>query len=345
MHPIARCLLFTSLCTILLPSLAHAQAISPDGALGPNLLTASAIPNAPYPDVSQFGRWTQRGPNDDVGGEIGVLGLVRQKPNGQVIATNQDGDVILNADQLQGDMQFGLTAKIEIYQISNAFGGTDLQFGYWGINSLDATRTLKDDEIYTSFFMGTTVDPVQRWNYIYSSNLYSGEANLRLYSTARFRPLVGMRYFKVEDTFNQFEFVDGGTNGYYSLTNNNLFGAQFGFEATIWRYRSWDWFAVGKYGAMHNRVEGSAEAADAVGDATKNYEGSTFSSLVDGQTGIIFRFVDQLHFRAAYQALYCDKIASGIDQSAAVNFFGTPDHVVFDSRFWHGVSLSATFSF
>ena len=346
MAPIVRCLLFSGLCAMLWPSLAHAQATQVSAAPGADLLTTSAIPSSNYPDVSDFGRWTQRGPADYIGAEIGLVGLVRQKPNGQVIATNQDDDVILNADELQGDMQFGLATKLDIYQVSNAFNGTDLQLGYWGINSMDATRTLTANQVKTNFFQGTTAGPpIQRFNYIYSSNLYSGEANLRLNNIQRLRPLVGMRYLKLEDTFDQFEFISNGTSGFYSLTNNSLFGAQLGLEATVLRYRSWDWFAIGKYGAMHNRVEGSAMAALGGGDAVKNYDGSNFCSLVDGQTGVVFRFVDQLQFRIAYQALYCSDIASGIDQSEAIAFVGTPDQVVFDSRFWQGVSLSATFSF
>ena len=345
MQPIARCLLFTSLCTILWPSLAHAQSTD-GGAPGSDLLTTSAIPSSEYPGVSDFGRWTQRGPTDYIGAEIGVVGLVRQKPNGQVIATNQSNQPILNADELQGDMQFGLAAKIDIYQVSNAFNGTDLQLGYWGINSLDATRTLTADQVKTRFFRGTTAGPpIQTFNYIYSTNLYSGEANLRLNNIQRIRPLVGMRYLKLEDTFNQFEFTSTGTTGFYSLTNNSLYGAQLGLEATILSYRNWDWFAIGKYGAMHNQVEGSARVALDSGDAVKNYDGSDFCSLVDFQTGVVYRFVDQLQFRAAYQALYCSDIASGIDQSGAMFFLDTSDQIAFDSRFWQGVSLSATFSF
>lgn len=343
MHPFARSLLFTSLLCLIVNPLAQAQL---EPAETSSLLETSALPN-PDDSASGYlpqGGWTQRGLADYVGGELGVVGLVREKPNSQVIATDQDSNVLLDADELQGDMQFGVCAKLDIYQITNAFGGTDLQLGYWGINSMDATRTVTAQAVDTNFFMGTG-SGITTFNYIYSSNLYSGEANFRLANTRRFRPLIGMRYLKLEDTFDQFDFSNGGRLGYFSLTNNSLFGAQLGLEATLLRFRSWDWFAVGKYGAMHNRVEGTATADAGSGNDFKNYDGSSYCSLIDGQTGLIFRYVDALHFKAAYQALYCSDVASGIDQSGAINFFGTPDEVVFDSRFWHGVSLTATVSF
>lgn len=346
-------ILIVALCSSLACPVALAQSDSlssvPSAGQETTVLNSSALPE---PQIVAGGEyplivpWVPRGPADYFGVELGVIGLVRQKPTNQIIATNQSNQVLLNADELQGDMQFGLAAKIDVYQISNSFGGTDLQLGYFGINSLDATRSVADQEVHTRFFLNTTANPITSYNYIYSSNLYSGEANFRLWNTQRFRPLVGMRYLKLEDTFDQFDFVDGGgTLGFYSLTNNSLFGAQFGLEGTILRYRSWDWYAIGKYGAMHNRVEGSAMAAVGSTDAVKNYDGTNFSSLVDVQTGLIYRYVEQLQFRAAYQALYASDVASGIDQSGGIDFFGTPDQVIFDSRFWQGVSLSATISF
>ncbi len=351
MRPFALLALFSCLCSVLAVHVAQAQVpeLMTAGASQADVLNSSALPEpeistGEYPAFTN--PWVPHGPADYIGVELGVIGLVRQKPTAQVIATDDLNRVLLNANELQGDMQFGLAAKIDVYQISNAFGGTDLQLGYFGINSLDATRTLQAPQVRTRFFQGTTADPISSFNYIYSSNLYSGEANFRLRNTKRFRPLIGTRYLKLEDTFDQFSFRDGGgRDGFFSLTNNSLYGAQLGFESTVLRYRNWDWFAIGKYGAMHNRVEGSARAALGTTDAVKNYDGTNFSSLVDVQTGIIYRYVEQLQFRAAYQALYCSDIASGIDQSAAISFIGLPDQVVFDSRFWQGVSLSATISF
>lgn len=348
MRPRILLFLFSALSTLSHCTVSQAQVALAMSGEPSQLLDVSALPPPDNSSISTLiaEDWTQRRTGDYVGAELGVVGLVRQKPNSQVLATDKFNQVLLNADELQGDMQFGVVAKVDLYQVANAFGGTDLQLGYWGINSLDATRTVTSpDEVRTSFFGGTTSDPIFAYNYNYSSNLYSGEANFRLYHAQRLRPLIGIRYLKLEDTFNQVEFTSSGTAGFFSLTNNSLFGAQLGLEATLLRYRSWDWFAVGKYGAMHNSVECSALAAPGGVDTTRNFDGSSYCSLVDGQTGLIFRFVDALHFRAAYQALYCSDIATGVDQSGSIDFFSSSNQIFFDSRFWQGVSLSATVSF
>ncbi len=361
MHPHARYLmLLVAAAGVVFPT-AHLPASEQAGGPRPTLLDSSALPSpaaadslatngsvAPSPataNVSFTEYWDGRGPEDYVGAEIGVIGLVRQKPNSQILAFDRSFNVLLDANELQGDMQFGLSTKVNLYQVSTALGGTDLQLGYWGINSMDATRTLSADQVRTIFFQRTTADVLTTMNYIYSSNLYSGEANLRMRNSARLRPIVGVRYLKLEDTFDQFNFQSTGTIGFSSLTNNSLIGGQLGLEGTLLRYRSWDWFANGRYGAMHNRVEGSAQAALAGSPLTKNYSDSSYCSLVEGETGLAFQFVQGLQFRAAYQALYASDIATGVDQSGAIDILGLPDQVVFDSRFWQGVSLNAVFSF
>ena len=347
MPAIARSLLVTAWCSLLLSQTCLAQPIATAPYPSATVLETSALTvqgyasNEPLPPQV----WYRRKPVDFIGVEIGVIGLVRQKPTGQVIAVDDSGNVLLDADELQGDMQFGLNTKIDVYQISNGLGGTDLQFGYWGINSMDATRSVAANEVHTSFFGGTTADQISAFNYNYSTNLYSAEVNLRCCNAARVRPLVGIRYLKMEDTFNQFEFISGGTSAFSSLTNNSLFGAQAGFEATLLRYRSWDWFVSGKYGAMQNRVEGAAQVALGTTTAIKDYRGDEFCSLVDGEAGFVYQFVDSLRFKVAYQGLYADKIASGVDQSGNIDFFGTSAQAFFDSRYWQGVNLTAMFSF
>lgn len=346
MHPIARSLLFTSLFSLITSDIATAQGEPVASDASSALLQTSALPD-PSSSAEPFleRNWIRRGPEDRVGAEVGVIGLVRQKPSAQILAFDRSFNVLLDADELQGEMQFGLSTKIDVYQVSNAWGGLDLQLGYWGINSMDATRTLVADQVRTIFFQRTTAAVLTTMNYNYSSNLYSGEANLRMRNTARVRPLVGMRYLKLEDTFDHFNFANGGVIGFFSLTNNSLYGAQVGLEATVLRYRSWDWFGICKYSAMHNRVEGSAEAAVGSSPVVKNYGESSFCSLIDGETGLTFHFVDGLQFKASYQALYASDIATGSDQSRAIDILDTPDQAVFDSRFWQGVGLSAIFSF
>ncbi len=90
----------------------------------------------------------------------------------------------------------------------------------------------------------------------YSTNLYSGEANLRFGSRNQIRPIAGIRYFKLEDTYDVFESSSGKRTVFSSLTNNSLFGGQLGLESDLRHSRRLNLYGFGKVAAMHNEVEG-----------------------------------------------------------------------------------------
>ncbi len=106
---------------------------------------------------------------------------------------------LLNARQFQGDMQFGFNARLDFYRLWNALGGTDLQLGYFGINSMDSTATVNAAQVLPIFFNSVPVTPSGTSSFIYSTKLYSGEANLRFFTGKRFPTIVGLRYLKQED--------------------------------------------------------------------------------------------------------------------------------------------------
>lgn len=290
--------------------------------------------------------WPRHAPIDRVGFELGTMGLMRETPDDQILAIDENFNELLNANELQGSMQFGLRALVDVYQVSRLMGGTDLQFGYFGINSLDATRTLLAQEVSPVFFNSVPVNPLTSSNLIYSTNIYSGEANLRFRNSRRIQPLAGLRFLKVEDTFDAFDFTGSGRLGGFSLTNNTMFGGHFGGQATLLRIRNFDWFAAGKYGVLNNDVEGSAEAADISGNnVVKNFNDSITSSLVDAETGLIYDFVGGLRFKVSYQYLFASKVATGLDQNESVRLLSPGESVRFNSQLWQGLNLSALFSF
>lgn len=290
--------------------------------------------------------WPRRTPADRIGIDLGVVGLIRKTPDSQPLAIDQNFTELLNASELRGDMQFGLNAKLSIFQVASVFGGTDLQLGYFGVNSMDATRTLSATEVSPIFFNSVPANPASTSNIIYSTNLYSGEANLRFLNSRRIRPIAGFRYLKLEDTYDAFNFSNGGRLGGFSLTNNEMFGGQFGAEATLFRFRGFDFFANAKYGAMNNQVEGAATAAD-ISNSTvvKNYRDSNFSSLVDAEAGITYNFVGGLDFKVAYQYLYASDVATGLAVNDSVRLLSPGETVTFASQWWQGISFGAQFSF
>lgn len=292
-------------------------------------------------------QWSDLPPVDRVAVEIGTLGLVREEPNDVLLAVDQNGAPLLNASQFQGDIQFGLKTSVDFRNVRNWFGGTDLQLGYFGINSLDAGRTATAQEINYIFFNSFPVNRPSTINFHYSSNIYSGEANLRLANWRRIRPITGLRYFKLEDTFDTFNPSGSGTRiGGFSTTNNSMFGGQFGLEGDLWRRRRFDIYSFGKVGLMHNRIEGSASAANAnSAPVTRNYSDSHFATLVDAGVGANIRVAGPLSFKVGYHALYASQLALGIDQTTSVNLLSSAGAIAFNSQQWHGLDFVSVWEF
>ncbi len=316
----------------------------PNVAMGP----ANFSPTGPLeigPVVSEaWGNF--RSPANGMGVQLGVLGLVRERPDGQILAYDENIQPILNASELQGSMQFGVNALVDFYNIHRALGGTDLQFGYFGINSLDAVQTIAAGEVISVFFNAIPLEPPAESIFLYSSNLYSGEANLRFMSRARIRPIVGLRFLKFEDQFDIYDYATGIQLGGFSKTNNHLFGGQFGAEADVWRFGQTRWYASGKFATMHNQVDGSARAADGTGNEVEKYYGDQhFATLVDAGTGLDIGLAGPLSLRVGYRALLASGVATGLDQSRSIHLLSAGETVVFGSQQWHGIDLAAMLSF
>jgi hypothetical protein len=274
---------------------------------------------------------------------VGTIGLVRETPDSQVIAVDENGVPILNADKLQGSMEFGFKAMLEVREVSPWFGGTDLQLGYFGINSLDADKTVNALEVNSIFFFAFPAQPPTSFNFLYSSNLYSGEANLRFLSRQRIRPIAGLRYFKLEDTYDVFQNNStGGRDGFFSITNNSLFGGQFGLEGDFYRNQRVNFYGFGKVAALHNEVEGTATARNGF----RIFSDSTYTTLIDAGTGANIHFAGPLSFKVGYRSLFASDLALGIDQNGALPLFApSAGSVKFNSQHYHGLDFAAVFVF
>lgn len=325
-------------------SLLGQQSYFPSSTQGHPWLTEAKPSQPSVRSLSSY--WTRRSPLDRVGLELGIVGLMGEEPDSQTLAVDQTSTVLLDASELQPDMQFGMRAALDVYQVSTVLGGTDLQFGFFGMNNLAASRTVEASQVSPIFFNTVPVTPQDSYNLDYSTDLFSGEANFRLRNSRRVRPIVGLRYFSMEDTYNTVRSASSALVGGFSETKNSLFGGQFGFEATVMRRRSIDWFASGKLGVMNNRVRGNARAADSSSNAvSKDFRDDIYSSLVDAQTGLHFHFVDGLSFKIAYQYLFASRIATGLDQNASVFLLSPGEQVRLNSQLWQGINLSTQFSF
>lgn len=273
--------------------------------------------------------------------DIGTIGLVREKPDSQVLAFDDNDEPNFNASSLQGPMHFGTKAMVDFRNVNSWFGGTDLQFGYFGINSLDETKRVDSILVRSYFFRAFPLNPPTSADFTYSSNLYSGEANLKFGARNRLRPIAGLRYFKLEDTYSSVENTSGNQRILTSLVNNSLFGGQIGLEGDLWQNRRVNLYGFGKVAALHNEIDGSATAANAY----REYSDSTYTTLVDAGTGANIRVVGPLSFRVGYRSLFASALALGIDQNGVIPILGGPGSVKWNSQHWHGIDMAAVFQF
>lgn len=328
--------LLLATCTILSPAVGHSQ-------------------TAENPNSGGFRSWLHQLHRDSeypiISAELGVIGLVREQPDSQILAFDENLVTLFNADQLQGSMQFGFEALIDTYEFFPQFGGVDWQWGYFGINSMDAETTVAAEPfVQPWFFNRFAAEPESSLNIIYSSNLYSGETNFRFRSRRRIRPVVGLRYFKLEDSYDAFHHGTGSFSqeGFFSATNNKLFGGQFGAETDFWITRFTKVYANGKYGAMYNTIDGSATAADPVSgdDLIRYFSDSSYSSFVDAGVGLVTEFAGGLSFRVGYRTIFASHLALGIDQNEAIDILGSGDAIVaYNSQQWHGLDLTAILAY
>jgi hypothetical protein len=245
-------------------------------------------------------------------------------------------------------MRFGLRASLEVYRVSTRWGQTDLLLEYFGVDSIDGGEEVRADAVSSLFFNTVPADPKPQSNLKYSTSIYSGDFNLRFLSDQRFRPILGLRYVVIDETFDAFQDGTGNVSriGGFSETSNRLFGGQIGAEIDLYRGQVWGIYSSAKLGALQNRIRGSASAKDVSGSSvTKPYGTDRSSMFADSEIGLECRAAAPLCFRVGYQFLWFDRVATGIDQNGSVNLLSPGETVVLSSQQYHGLNFSAAYEF
>jgi hypothetical protein len=240
-------------------------------------------------------------------------------------------------------MRAGLAAQINV----QTGPGSNLEFGFFGLNDWDETATVSDpvNPRYYSFLSNFGVlppggfddsDRSLRHTLNYQSAMNNAEINFRRrwsepHGFWQGSFLGGFRYFDLDEVAN---FIARGTNNngpvgagerfldYYVRTSNNLFGFQLGGD--LW-YNLFPGVKLGtelKGGVFHND-SGMKTSIFA------NSLGDTYQEALTGQgrTAYILQSSAQLYYRvsyswalrSSYQIMYIDGLAF-----ATENFNGTP---------------------
>ncbi len=281
-----------------------------------------------------------------VGLEMGIISLARETPTSQILAVDPSNNVLLDANQLQGNMGTGLDATLSLLNLFSDHKAVDVQLRFFQAGDMNATEHISSTANTTFFFNSIPASPVIENDVIYESRLRSVEANLVARTPYRLRFLTGFRFFEADERFDIFDSINSSSNsiiGVRSRAENTMAGFQLGTEGTLYSNRLSRIFGSFKWAILNNDFVGTATVADPTtgssvqGDA---YD-STTSQMLDFQLGGSLNVSRWLSLYAGYQGLVVSDIGLGLEQSRVASVFaGSSNPVSFQDAQYHGFRLT-----
>lgn len=232
--------------------------------------------------------------------------------------------------------------------------GTGYEFVAYDFDEFSGGLTLMQENVVPVFFGGIPDQPVDSYSVTYQSRIKSYELNVWARRSEAVRVGYGLRHFAIEEKYDVTQGADtntantgatgtgtGGFTGFFSRTDNNLFGGQLMLE--LYRRVTPSTYLVGGVKGMllHNRSDVDADTA--------NHDGSGEDSFVTGGVnfngGITCRPFRGLRFRAGYEGNFIGSVASGPAQSDGNSLFDPTISPVGDSIYFGGGYVGCTVTF
>jgi hypothetical protein len=287
--------------------------ITPDGRM--NLQREAQTPEeALWAPDNAAGGWTD-GP---MGLQVGIdwLFFSRGINGGSPFAFNNAGETFSNAD-IDFDIESTVRYRIGV----GSEYGTGYEFVAYDFNEFSGGLSLTGEGI-TPVFFGGVAEPAESYETTYQSRIKSYELNVWARRSEGLRVGYGLRHFAVEENYDITFDVDsstttpavggtGGPTGFFSKTDNNLFGGQIMLEL----YRK---FAPGMY--LEGGVKGMLLNNRADIDVnTANVDLSGDDSFITGGVnfngGVSYRIFRGCSLRAGYEGVFIGSVATGASQS------------------------------
>ena len=297
----------------------------------PNLLaTPTVAPNTKTDWVTPDGRinfdngspesqlWA-RGDSASGGWQDGPLGLQlgvdwlffsRGINGGSSFATNNAGESFSNADF---DFDIESTARYRLGVASEY--GTGYEFVYYDFNSFSDSLALAGEGIVPVFFGGVFAEPADAYNATFEARIKNFELNVWSRRSQRVRVGYGLRYFSIEEDYDITVDADGattgGAGGFFSSTDNDLFGGQIMLE--LYQPVTSSLSIVG--GAKGMLLNNDAEIDVDTANVDANGDDSFTTGGVNFWGGVVYRPLRGVSMQAGYEGVFIGSVASGAAQS------------------------------
>lgn len=244
-----------------------------------------------------------------------ALWMHRRKPDGTPLLA--DNAQMLDAGQLSFDTESGFDLSATEFNAD----GHGWEIRYFWLNDWTATNTLRflNPNILTGLQITPAIPGVNDVDTTYTSKLRSGEWNY-LRATKYGTIIAGFRYLEVNELLVLFS-TQAVNNPILTqttfATENDLFGFQLGYGATIYQAGPWSLEAVTKAGVFYNDAETDV-------DFRSNFFVGTFGAdetdnaafASEARISLSYYLADGWSIRGGLQGLYVSDIALASEQVA-----------------------------
>jgi hypothetical protein len=312
---------------------------------GPQTATSGGefvLDGADYGGVPVWGRVNpDYGRDPTISVAVDLVVLQRDTPAAQPIIF--DGAFVtplLDASDLDLDTRAG--ARINLTFLDES--GWDFMFDMLFHGDFEAQPTVDSSGGVTlPFYGGIALAPID--TAFYRSDFDTGELNVR----RRFGPnvglLAGVRYLELNERLD-FALQGSPNEGYFSQTDNRLFGVQIGGEAVVPANAYLRLFACGKFGIFNNSYEVTAQATSTSSTPLRLRSGDDMEAYVgDLNFGFEVQTVPSCTLRFGYQIFWIENVALSADQINQYDIFTGAGSVSKGSPIYQGGFGGLVFTF
>ena len=196
--------------------------------------------------------------------------------------------------------------------------GRDVEFSYLQTDRYGHDQTITSpNPIIFPFFNGLPANPSTSNRVDLESGLKSFEVNLRQRYGSRMTLLAGLRYWELSEYFN----ITDGNGGFFSATDNDLYGFQIGADVQWLRVRRSVLFTTVKGGVYYNNADVQGRAS--VGAQPLEFIDDEDEVAFAGElaAGLLIPMGPQADLRIGYQGILLDGVGLAPDQLDNYNIF------------------------
>jgi hypothetical protein len=276
--------------------------------------------------------------------KAGIVYLDRVNPRPAVLV---EDTVTGDALALAQNYNFNWNAGLDISAIRALGGSNSFELRYFGIDGWQATQ-----DFTTSPIWNFPTDPplfglgVANIHSVYTSRLYSTEANLWHRSSDRLAWMLGFRWVQIHENLT-FDADFGGNQAVIAdNVDNNLYGGQIGLGWQVYngggRFRVDSVFKAGIFGNSADNTFGVTQAIGPAFGAGQSKGQVAFVGEI-GLTGV-YQWTDHIALRGGYQLLWVEGVALASDQLSAVDVLAANGIDTTGGTLYHGALASIDFT-